>query len=96
MPQRGIPYVHMGRSIVLYSRSLFSIDICECLPMIQYIRLNEISNHQKCRAVANVLCASATFEAQCTGPWLQITVVTKFYTMTPNICGFTLWHLLNL
>jgi len=41
MPQRGIPYVHMGRSIVLHSRSLFSIDICECLPMIQYIRLNE-------------------------------------------------------
>ena len=44
MPQRGLPYVHMGRNIVLYSRSLFPIDICECLPMIQYIRLNESSN----------------------------------------------------
>jgi hypothetical protein len=44
MPHRGIPYVHIGRSNILYSRSLFSIDICECLPMIQYIRLNKSSN----------------------------------------------------
>jgi hypothetical protein len=44
MPQRGIPYVHIGHSNVLYSRSLFSVDICECLPMIQYIRLNGSSN----------------------------------------------------
>jgi hypothetical protein len=44
MPQRGISYVHVGRSNVLFSRSLFSTDTCECLPMIQYIRLNESSN----------------------------------------------------
>jgi hypothetical protein len=30
VPQRGIPYVHIGRNIVLYSRSLFSIDNSEC------------------------------------------------------------------
>jgi hypothetical protein len=41
VPQREIPYVQIGFNIVLYSRSLFSSDNSECLPMIQYIRLNE-------------------------------------------------------
>jgi len=44
VPQRGIPYVHIGFSIVLYSRSLFSSDKSDLLPMIQYIRLNERSS----------------------------------------------------
>jgi AraC-like DNA-binding protein len=44
VPQRGIPYVHIGRSIVLYSRILFSIDSSDRLPMIQYILLNDSSN----------------------------------------------------
>ena len=44
MPQREIPYVHIGFSIVLYSRSLFSSDNSDLLPMIQNIRLNERSS----------------------------------------------------
>jgi hypothetical protein len=41
VPQRGIPYVHIGFNIVLYSISLFSSDNSDFLPMIQYIRLND-------------------------------------------------------
>jgi hypothetical protein len=44
VPQRGVPYVQISFNIVLYSRSLFSSDNSDCLPMIQYIRLNESSN----------------------------------------------------
>jgi len=44
VPQSGIPYVHIGFSIVLYnSRSLFTSDNSDLLPKIQYIRLNERS-----------------------------------------------------
>jgi hypothetical protein len=44
VPQRGIPYVQIGLSIVLYSKSLISSDSSEFLPVIQYIRLSERSN----------------------------------------------------
>ena len=44
VPQRGIPYVNIGFSTVLYNRSLFSSDNSDLLPMTQYIRLNERSS----------------------------------------------------
>ena len=71
MPQRGIPYVHMGRSIVLYSRSLFSIDICECLPMIQYIRLNESSN---CFLLACMCVLHVSRRSKCNPRYLALSL----------------------
>jgi len=38
VPQRGLPYVQMGFSIVLYISNLFSSDSFDFLPMIQYMR----------------------------------------------------------
>jgi hypothetical protein len=46
VPQRGISYVQICLSIVLYSKSLFSSDSSEFLPMIQYVCLSERSNEQ--------------------------------------------------
>jgi len=38
VPQRGIPYVQMDFTIVLYISSLFLSDSFDFLPMIQYMR----------------------------------------------------------
>ena len=38
VPQRGMPYVHMGFRIVLYISNLYPSDSLEFLPMIEYMR----------------------------------------------------------
>jgi len=33
---------------------------------------------------------------QCTNPGHQITMTTEFYTVIPNICGYSVWNLVHV
>jgi hypothetical protein len=45
------------------------------------------------------MCPGVRFDAsaqKCANPGLQVTWATKFCTVTPNICGPSVWNLLHV
>lgn len=65
-----------------------------CTTKWQKAWCNKIYEKNETQRLNSFYLTSRGLRQGCTNPVRQVALLTKFYTMAPNICGFSAWNLL--